>query len=160
MKPELDKALCEKYPLIFRDRHGDMRRTLMCWGFEVGDGWYDLIDSTCALIYWPYEQACGNYARLREGEGQSPYKGAAVVTAIDVERARLRMSAAAAEVPVAVQIKEKFGTLRFYVEGWDTKSQAFVEFAEYHSARICETCGAPGKTRSGRWLKTLCDAHS
>lgn len=160
MKPELDEALCKKYPLIFRDRHGDMRSTLMCFGFEVGDGWHDLIDSTCALIYWPYEQARRNYVRLRENEGKPPHKGAEAVTAIDVERARLKMSAAAAEVPVAVQIKEKFGTLRFYVNGGTTKTEAFIEFAEYHSGRICETCGAPGKTRGEGWLTTLCELHA
>src|SRR5690606_25822126 len=26
-----------KYPKIFRDRHGSMTETAMCWGFDVGD---------------------------------------------------------------------------------------------------------------------------
>jgi len=49
MRKELDEALCAKYPDIFKDRHGDMRETAMCWGFP-GDGWYNIIDSLCATI--------------------------------------------------------------------------------------------------------------
>lgn len=47
MRPELDNALCEKFPLIFADRSGSMTTTAMCWGFDVGDGWYSLIDVLC-----------------------------------------------------------------------------------------------------------------
>ena len=47
MSPELDKALCEKFPQIFADRNGSMTVTAMCWGFEVNDGWYSLIDVLC-----------------------------------------------------------------------------------------------------------------
>jgi adenine-specific DNA methylase len=42
MKKELDEKLCADFPLTFRDRHGDMRKTAMCWGFP-GDGWEPLI---------------------------------------------------------------------------------------------------------------------
>lgn len=50
MKKELDDSLCAKYPEIFADRHKSMQETCMCWGFECGDGWYDLIDNLCSLI--------------------------------------------------------------------------------------------------------------
>ena len=52
MRKELDEKLCAKYPKIFADRHGDMRTTAMCWGFECGDGWYWLIDSLCSNLQW------------------------------------------------------------------------------------------------------------
>lgn len=47
MNPELDKALCEKFPGIFADRNASMTVTAMCWGFEVNDGWYSLLDVLC-----------------------------------------------------------------------------------------------------------------
>ena len=50
MNSDLDKQLCDKYPDIFKDRHGDMRETAMCWGFDCGDGWYNIIDNLCATI--------------------------------------------------------------------------------------------------------------
>ena len=50
MSPELDAKLCQKYPLIFSQRYLSMKETAMCWGFECGDGWYNIIDALCANI--------------------------------------------------------------------------------------------------------------
>jgi hypothetical protein len=50
MSPELDNGLVIKYPKIFKNRYGDMMTTAMCWGFECGDGWYDLLNHACSLI--------------------------------------------------------------------------------------------------------------
>ena len=53
MKNELDTLLCQRYPLIFADRHRPMLETCMCWGFSCGDGWFDLIDALCErLQFW------------------------------------------------------------------------------------------------------------
>lgn len=50
MKQELENKLYEKYPDIFCQKDLPASETCMCWGFECGDGWYNLIDSACALI--------------------------------------------------------------------------------------------------------------
>ena len=50
MNKELDDALCAKYPLIFAQRNWDKMDTCMCWGFECGNGWYDLIDTLCYTL--------------------------------------------------------------------------------------------------------------
>ena len=59
------------------------------------------------------------------------------------------------------QIKEKFGTLRFYLDTTpahrDATWDAFVREAESASARTCERCGAPGTLRGGNWYMTRCD---
>jgi hypothetical protein len=60
----------------------------------------------------------------------------------------------------AVQIKEKFGTLRFYVNGASDVQHAAISFAESMSGHICEECGAPGKRRGKEWIRTLCDEHN
>jgi hypothetical protein len=60
---------------------------------------------------------------------------------------------------VADQVKEKFGTLRFYTSGGDRLIDGMIWFAESMSSRICETCGKPGKLRNSGWLVTLCDEH-
>jgi hypothetical protein len=62
------------------------------------------------------------------------------------------------QVTVA-QIKEKFGGLRFYYDGGDEQVYGMVRMAENWAAHACETCGAPGKSRNGGWIKTLCDYH-
>jgi len=50
MNEKLDEKLCARYPKIFVNRHADMQTTAMCWGFEWGDGWYNIIDQLCANI--------------------------------------------------------------------------------------------------------------
>ena len=57
------------------------------------------------------------------------------------------------------QIKEKFGTLRFYYDGGDETISGMVTMAEAISSVTCEVCGSPGKLRQGGWLRTLCDEH-
>jgi hypothetical protein len=65
-----------------------------------------------------------------------------------------------------VQVKEKFGTLRIYLDILSSEeyaSQEFVAFrevigwAERESSKTCEWCGKPG-TSDNRyyWLLTLC----
>jgi len=66
MRKEHDEALCKKYPEIFRDRNGDARTTAMVWGFECGDGWYNIINTMCEQIE-NYQQYL-----LRNGEEFSP----------------------------------------------------------------------------------------
>jgi hypothetical protein len=50
MRKDLDKLLCEKYPKLYRDRHGDPRETAMSFGFEVNSGWYRILDHMSVLI--------------------------------------------------------------------------------------------------------------
>jgi len=64
------------------------------------------------------------------------------------------------EPVICAQVKEKFGTLRFYVDGGDEITDAYISFAEDLSGRICETCGNPGKMRGKGWLYTACDEHT
>ncbi len=58
------------------------------------------------------------------------------------------------------QIKENFGTLRFYWAGRDYDvGEVAVADAEAESARTCERCESPGNLRKRRgWLRTLCDS--
>lgn len=65
------------------------------------------------------------------------------------------------------QIKEKFGTMRFYFDsdkdGLERKiMHAIVEYAERQSKNICEDCGDYGVIRGDiGWMLTLCDkCHS
>ena len=135
MRKELDEKLCAKYPKIFVNRHGDMKETLMCWGFECGDGWYNIINQLCANI-----QNHIDWNNESHAKGFEQYKKIPQV--------------------VAVQIKEKFGTLRFYYSGGDDTISGIVRMAESMSAVTCEECGAPGQLRGRGWMYTACDVHT
>jgi hypothetical protein len=147
MSPEFDKALCTAYPLIFKKRNSPT--AAISWGFEVGDGWYQILDVLCSMLYFDYASAKERYEALRKREAKPS----------EVEAARLKMLAAARLVPVVEQVKSKFGTLRFYARKGTAKHHAYVEFAECISGRVCEVCGAPGKRREVGWVSTLCDVH-
>ena len=176
MRELFDKTLCEKYPKIFAQRRGKVTETAMCWGFEHGDGWYNIIDSLCSNIQRHIDRSheerelairfntmksdalADNWLRFDEW-----YK---TISPEHRESYQKRVLEAPFQeikdvVPQveAVQVKEKFGTLRFYYQGGDDAIRAMVNMAESMSARTCEKCGAPGKVRQGGWIHTYCDQH-
>ena len=58
----------------------------------------------------------------------------------------------------AVQVKEKFGGLRFYVVNATDEVYKLIDKAEDESFKICEKCGSrENVTTEGRWVFTLCD---
>lgn len=59
-----------------------------------------------------------------------------------------------------LQVKEKYGGLRFYVDNVDDDMLDFIAEMEMKSYKICEVCGKPGEAREGGWIKTLCDDHA
>ena len=128
MKKELDELLCQKYPLIFANRYLPMNETAMCWGFDCGDGWFNIVDQLCSNIQHH----------------------------IDWKNKKEKV----VEQVVADQIKEKFGTLRFYYSGGDEHIAGMVAMAESMSSVTCEDCGKPGRSRGFGWITTVCDEHA
>ena len=59
-----------------------------------------------------------------------------------------------------LQVKEKFGGVRFYVGSAPDEVHRAIEAAEDKSIATCELCGAPGSVicHSG-WLMTRCEKH-
>lgn len=140
MRKELDELLCKRYPKIFVDRNAPINTTAMCWGFSCGDGWYWLIDNLCMQIQGHidnHNDDCKQYKDKYEH-----YKDCKEIQQV-----------------VAVQVKEKFGGLRFYYNGGDDVIRSYVDFAESLSLKICEHCGTTenvGHTTSG-WISVLCE---
>ncbi|MDP3792932.1 MAG: hypothetical protein Q8Q89_04375 [bacterium] len=60
-----------------------------------------------------------------------------------------------------LQVKEKFGGLRFYVNCVELEkaeeAYRLIDEAESKSLTVCEECGKPGKPNKIGWIKTLCD---
>lgn len=61
---------------------------------------------------------------------------------------------------IATQVKEKYGTLRFYVATSNATQNALIHMAERLSATTCDVCGGPGMLRTTGWYATRCDAHA
>ena len=58
-----------------------------------------------------------------------------------------------------LQVKEKFGGLRFYANYTTDAMRKRIDTARVESLRTCEICGQPGTQREHRWIRTLCDLH-
>jgi hypothetical protein len=177
MKTELQEKLFSKYPKIFGDRTKPMTETCMCWGLEVGDGWYDLIDTLCEALTYTYRTSVQVDEEDGKRLGIEPYvypKDGETSYYFTVEPPQV----------IATQVKEKYGTLRFYyrfeldekiiylletkkypdlqriIDRYSDYINGIVHFAETASGRTCEATGQSGElhssggTRSG-WLKTL-----
>ena len=99
-------------------------------GFAVGEGWWPIVESLCSNIQHYLDW-------INKNHDAHPV----------------------VEQVIVGQIKEKFGGLRFYYDGGDDRVYGMVRMAESWAAHTCETCGAPGKSRDGGWIKTLCDHH-
>jgi len=178
MKKEHDEYLVKKYPRLFRDRYKPMTETCMCWGFSHGDGWFNIIAALCGNIQhhidWARKQRAHNLQynrclkRALNGDtagliwfytygkgGPSDWTHKQVAEAI----ASIKFREVPESVPQVVvdQVKEKFGTLRFYYHGGDATIDGMVRMAEAMSGYTCEHCGVPAETKSNRgWVSTIC----
>lgn len=65
-------------------------------------------------------------------------------------------------IPIKIdQIKEKFGSLRFYYSGGDDYVHVLSSFAESLSSKVCEICGDKGSIDvSASWLRCRCENHN
>jgi hypothetical protein len=121
-----------KFPEMFDDANGEI---------SISKGWYPIVSALCGLIYWHYDWIQKRRIRLLENNPHDEIIPDAV------------------EFPKIQQVKEKFGGLRFYLDGADDYTDGAISMAESWAARTCEQCGAPGQRRSGGWIRTLCDTH-
>lgn len=179
MTPELDNKLCNKYPKLFANRHASVAESAMAWGLAVDDGWYNIINVLCYSI-----QSRIDYSRKQRASAIKYNRALTRALAGDtigmlhflssvspapkwaIDHCQKEVNAATYKpVPDALtqltvaQVKEKFGTLRFYADGGDHTSYCMISMAESMSSCTCEVCGAPGKLRSGGRARTLCDSH-
>ena len=129
MKKEVQEKLFNNYPTIFRQRELDRTVTAMCYGISCGDGWYTLIDTMC-----------GNIQNRMENANRNKPEEEHIICE-------------------ATQVKEKWGGLRFYVQGSDSYIDGIIDLAESMSYRICSECGNASVQNEKKrgWIYTLCD---
>jgi len=120
MDEKATKKLFKDFPNLYRVKDKSVKDSLMRFGFECEDGWFDLI-----------------------------YELSKKITELDPE----------GKVE-AVQVKEKFGGLRFYINGAPREIHDLIAKYEKKSYQTCEACGAKGKSRPDLgWVRTLCNKH-
>ena len=177
MKRELDEYLCKVYPKMMVNRNAPMTETCMCWGFECGDGWFQILNQLMGNIQhhidWKERQreVAIKFNRMSEQlkAGDSTLFDEEYKDMIDQEYKEKRKQELIDRYPIVIpepitqvtldQVKEKFGTLRFYYSGGDDYIRGMVSMAESMSGVTCEECGKPGTQTPGGWIKTVCKEH-
>ena len=175
MKQELDKLLCEKYPKMMVNRNKNMQETCMCWGFECGDGWYNILNQLMGSIQhhidWREKQRkwaieYNEMAAQAKAGNFDLFEATMKATPTDEYKEKRLAEIVAGDfrtVPESIaqvtldQVKEKFGTLRFYYSGGDDYISGLVSMAESMTGVTCEECGNPGTSRGGGWIHVYCE---
>jgi hypothetical protein len=143
MKQELSEKLFKAYPKIFPNAVSKDEQHISeyeLFSFQVEDGWYDIIENLCYTIQ-NHIDSRETYLFHKKNSG-GEVKDSDYIPQV-----------------VAVQVKEKFGGLRFYVSGGDEFCRGAIFMAEALSHHTCELCSSKGELRKGGWVRTLCDQH-
>jgi len=146
MNEENDNYLCVTYPKMFVNRNSPMTETCMCWGFECGNGWFNIINQLCQNIQHHIDWSIQNNEQDLKYNEENPDK--------------LKTVRPICNQVTVDQVKEKFGTLRFYYTGGDDYIRGLASMAESMSGVTCEECGNLASTNypePGGWISTICD---
>jgi len=128
MRSDLQNYLIKKFPKLYTEC-GEHPFTQ--FGFECDDGWF-------RLILWLSRYLQDYIDQQNKWSEKYPDKY------LPVKQIKV------------VQVKEKFATLRFYVDGGNERTQAIISFVEYISGYICERSGKTDDivVNTNGWNKT------
>jgi hypothetical protein len=144
MKKELEDKIFNEFPEFFTNKK-DIRNSAMGFGFECRDGWFDLVYNLCKRIHTFYTTKY-----IGHGPDKEIYHHV-VPPYFEV-----------------LQVKEKWGSLRFYITGAPMEVHDMIHEAEHQSFYICEICGKRAEKSFSKdyksfyrdelpWVQTLCD---
>ena len=163
MNDELTKKLATRFPKTFAQLGGSPQETCMAFGIECGSGWYHILDILLRSIH---------------ESGHSSWASVELDDPADKD-SRLKYDTVKDFWIVAHQIKEKFGSLRFYygiettpefqelakkwpntakriIHDYQTRVDAMIEMAETMSVYTCEDTGQEGSMHvAGTWYRAL-----
>lgn len=177
MTPELQNKLYTKYPKLFAQKDLSITQSCMSWGIECGDGWYNIIDKLCQNIQHfvdnerksrcynlRYNRALkkaldGNKEYLEnyfKSSFPDPQKRDEFIEQT-IQKKQFGNLFEKVEKVQFTQIKEKFATLRVYVNCHYDYVQGVIDMASSMSSITCESCGKLGNIRGKYWIYTSCD---
>lgn len=136
MNNKLEKKITKRFE--FMRTSGDLMKDLLVFGFECSDGWFQIIWDLCIDL------------EKMDIENQK------TIPADVKAKSILEYGYNVHELKV-VQVKEKFGTLRFYTQGSTDEMWRRIQESEKMSSETCEICGKPGKILNDGWVSVRCN---
>lgn len=136
-----NKKLCEKYPFLIPRNSFSGKRITEGAGFWPG--------SPDEIPEYDYE-----FTELDEmPDGWRKAFGANMMNELKQELEKQGLL----DSYVIQQIKEKYGTLRWYDYGGTKKTDKIIDKYEKLSARTCIKCGKPATRVTTGWISPYCD---
>lgn len=136
------KSIEDEYPDLFKN----------CYDFSIGDGWLPLIDRICFMVT--------NHKNSIETRLEWAIKNKDKFSFYKEEIPELKKELKTINKSPFEwhQIKEKFGTGRFYISGGSPQIQNWIEFAEAMTEVLCEIHGnlIVGQIKKP-WVKRVCE---
>lgn len=167
------KKLQERYKILFEYKE-DSREPFALFGFECGEGWYNIIENACHAICSDYEWESKRLEMLKEClkdiSGITKRRSVLEINITEdvvrkeveesIDNTSIQVQKLKSRLPRIVQVKEKFGTLRIYMDNNSPEFKHVEMYAELMSAVTCEKCGNVGRTYRVGWHQTLCREHA
>ena len=167
MKKDLQDKLYAKYPKIFRQKDLDKMQTLMCWGIETDDGWYDLIDEVCQHLQWNTDK--NGHPQVEFVQVKEKYGDLRIYTSVcPVKKKPVKFMDKFVGIFIWITdklwwkglISSDYRLAYANDERCNGSIDGKIDFVESFSTRVCEVCGEKGNLQNrGSWLKTLCEKH-
>lgn len=136
MTKELEEKLFERFSFFHPEE--PLTKSLMGFGFECHDGWFDLIWNTCEKL-----------EKLEKDKFENIPVNKRAKNLLIEDEISLRI----------IQVKQKLGTMRIYTDFPSDEQYRIIITADQASEFICEECGNLLTERiklKGTWIHTLC----
>lgn len=174
MKSELEHKLCKRFPWLYAGYGGSIESEGLHFGLQHGDGWFNIIWMLSLALEEEYKKLYPWHKRLYHRiymripiEWIHAWNDLMKKQPLWFQKKtdfghlpRFYNYNWRPNYPRASQIKEKYGTLRYYMTCETDEMSKYIGLAEGLSSEVCEQCGKWGKTRGEYWLYTACEDHS
>lgn len=183
---KFEKLIFRRFKSMYRQHKLDMSQTCMCWGLSHGNGWHNLIwklsedikrelknDPDTKRRYHVMKEIATSTSEDTDKYGRFKYETVFKARFLAVAKlyAFFARKFSADYTPptyevcdrafAVVQVKEKFGTLRYYTQGYyNDKIERLIGEAEKKSEQVCESCGrdtGESNLKGGSWVYNMCD---
>jgi len=147
---EFDKYMCEKYPVMFEQRHKSMKESCMYWGFEIGKGWYWILADLCEKLDAIYKKTgvYASFSQVKEKYGVACFYHAIGMKSNIFKRLYRRLRG-----------RDWYGRDEKKFRVWADVIDTLCEEAEALSSYICDTCAkdVENNIRIGTWYYGTCE---
>jgi len=160
-RSSFETLLFSRFSFIYRQKSLSPSQTCMCWGIDTGPGWYKILwdlSKKIALEVKKTRELQKPYLILEGKNNNELFRSSKFIIASTIflfNKYFLRKDLFFIIDGFYVsQVKEKYGTLRFYCGIASDAIYSFIDEAEVASVETCEACGKSSKEENDRKKNT------